>query len=51
MSDTPDSPEHFDSPTHLKTWMEAGSKPIEQWRIGTEHEKFGFHAKDLTPLS
>ncbi|MFW2437535.1 MAG: glutamate--cysteine ligase [Parvibaculales bacterium] len=51
MSDTPDSPEHFDSPTHLKTWMEAGSKPIEQWRIGTEHEKFGFHTKDLTPLS
>ncbi|MFN4287975.1 MAG: glutamate--cysteine ligase [Brevundimonas sp.] len=29
----------------LVAWLEAGSKPREQWRIGAEHEKFGF-AKD-----
>ena len=23
-------------------WFAAGSKPREAWRIGTEHEKFGF---------
>jgi glutamate--cysteine ligase len=31
--------------------LEAGSKPPEQWRIGTEYEKFGFSIKDLTPLT
>ncbi len=29
----------------LVAWLEAGNKPREQWRIGAEHEKFGF-AKD-----
>ena len=29
----------------------AGSKPREQWSIGTEHEKFGFRLDDLRPLS
>jgi glutamate--cysteine ligase len=28
----------------------SGSKPKTQWRIGTEHEKFGFNIKDLTPV-
>ncbi len=27
----------------------AGSKPPEDWRIGTEHEKFGFRLADLRP--
>ncbi len=27
----------------------AGEKPREAWRIGTEHEKFGFYWDDLTP--
>jgi glutamate--cysteine ligase len=30
--------------------LEAGCKPAAQWRIGTEHEKFGFRTADLTPL-
>lgn len=31
-------------------YLAAGSKPVEAWRIGTEHEKIGFcHAK-LLPL-
>ncbi len=31
--------------------LESGCKPISAWRIGTEHEKFGFHKSDLTPLT
>ena len=27
----------------------SGSRPREQWRIGTEHEKFGFRLDDLRP--
>ncbi len=34
----------------LKDWMVAGCKPREAWRIGTEHEKFGYRKADLTPL-
>lgn len=31
----------------LAAWFAAGCKPREQWRIGTEHEKFGFRRADL----
>ena len=31
--------EHFDQ---LAGYLESGCKPAEDWRIGTEHEKFGF---------
>ncbi|MEQ9638479.1 MAG: glutamate--cysteine ligase [Alphaproteobacteria bacterium] len=31
-------------------YLEQGCKPPEQWRIGTEHEKFGYHLDDLRPL-
>ena len=34
----------------LVEWFEAGSKPKEDWRIGTEHEKFGFIQDGLKPL-
>lgn len=33
----------------LVAYLESGSKPREQWRIGTEHEKFGFRLDDLRP--
>lgn len=36
--------------TELIEWFEAGSKPKSDWRIGTEHEKFGFTWNDLKPL-
>ncbi len=29
--------------------LAAGNKPREAWRIGTEHEKFGFRLSDLRP--
>ena len=34
----------------LVAWIAAGSKPAEQWRIGTEHEKFLFHVDTLKPV-
>ena len=39
--------ESFDE---LVTYLADGCKPPEDWRIGTEHEKFGFHTDALTPI-
>jgi glutamate--cysteine ligase len=40
--------EHIDD---LLAYMASGSRPADQWRLGTEHEKFGFTKDDLRPLS
>ncbi len=34
----------------LAGWMEAGSKPKADWRIGTEHEKFVYCRTTLKPV-
>jgi len=34
----------------LAEYLAAGCKPMDQWRIGTEHEKFGFCRDTLKPL-
>ncbi len=34
----------------LVAYLERGAKPREHWRIGTEHEKFGYSLDDLRPL-
>ena len=34
----------------LVEWIEAGCKPKNEWRIGTEHEKFGFYLKCNSPV-
>ncbi|WP_096703107.1 glutamate--cysteine ligase [Magnetospirillum sp. 15-1] len=34
----------------LVEYLESGCKPKDAWRIGTEHEKFGFSLDDLRPL-
>ena len=34
----------------LAAYLESGCKPKDQWRIGTEHEKFVFCRKALTPV-
>src|SRR5207247_2210926 len=34
----------------LVEYLEQGCKPIEQWRIGTEHEKFAFDRQTLRTL-
>lgn len=46
---------HADSPlindrADLVSYFEGGSKPIVDWRIGTEHEKFAYRRKDFRPL-
>jgi glutamate--cysteine ligase len=35
----------------LVAYLEAGCKPAREWRIGTEHEKFVFHAADYSPVA
>jgi len=37
--------------TQLIEYLESGCKPRERWRLGTEHEKFGFTVSDLKPLA
>jgi glutamate--cysteine ligase len=39
--------ESFDQ---LAAYMESGCKPAADWRIGTEHEKFGFLTDSHAPL-
>ncbi|MCX5495492.1 glutamate--cysteine ligase [Kaistia dalseonensis] len=34
----------------LVALIASGSKPEADWRIGTEHEKFGFNIADLSPV-
>ena len=34
----------------LVAYLEQGSKPARDWRIGTEHEKFGFYRRGYGPV-
>ena len=34
----------------LVAYLAAGCKPAADWRIGTEHEKFGYTLEDHLPL-
>jgi glutamate--cysteine ligase len=45
----PESP-IISSRDELVAYLEAGSKPESDWRIGTEHEKFGFYRQDHAPV-
>ena len=40
----------IESKSELLDYMASGSRPPDQWRLGTEHEKFGFTTDDLRPL-
>ncbi len=40
----------IESEQDLADWLAAGCKPAEDWRIGTEHEKFVFHTDTLAPV-
>ena len=42
-------PTPITSMRQLAEWFAAGSKPRGTWRVGTEHEKFGFRRGDLLP--
>ena len=39
------------SKSDLLAYLESGCKPRDRWRIGTEHEKFGFDLSSLAPLT
>lgn len=39
----------IESRDQLCAFLAAGEKPRSAWRIGTEHEKFGFRWEDLRP--
>ena len=41
----------IESKAQLIEWFEAGNKPSEAWRIGTEHEKFAYRIDDHAPLT
>ncbi|MDJ0920657.1 MAG: glutamate--cysteine ligase [Henriciella sp.] len=49
-SDIDESAPRISGKAELVDWFEAGCKPKDQWRIGTEHEKFGFLIDGLKPL-
>ena len=40
----------IERPEQLAEYLEAGCKPKEAWRIGTEHEKFGYCRDSHKPL-
>ena len=40
----------IESVAQLAEYMEAGNKPATDWRIGTEHEKFGWLTDSRLPL-
>ncbi|MGU9980064.1 glutamate--cysteine ligase [Phreatobacter sp. HK31-P] len=40
----------IESRDELVAWIEKGSKPKDRFRVGTEHEKFGFYRDDFTPV-
>ncbi len=42
--------EFLSTKQQLVDYMASGCKPPEKWRIGTEHEKFAYHLRDLTSL-
>jgi glutamate--cysteine ligase len=48
----PTSPKpRIGSRAELVEYIAGGGKPEADWRIGTEHEKFGFRYADLRPLT
>ncbi len=42
--------EPITDPRELVAFLEAGSKPRDAWRIGTEHEKFAYTLENGRPL-
>ena len=49
-SDIDESSARIESKSELVDYLSRGSKPMADWRIGTEHEKFGFLKEGLRPL-
>jgi len=41
---------HISTPDELVSYLESGCKPKSDWKLGTEHEKFGYTLNNLRPL-
>jgi glutamate--cysteine ligase len=41
----------IESRAQLVEYIASGARTVEKWKIGTEHEKFGFRLDDLRPPS
>jgi glutamate--cysteine ligase len=50
VADNPKSGIIVENKAQMVEYLEKGNKPAADWRIGTEHEKFGFRLDDLRPL-
>ena len=48
-SDIDEAAPRIGGKSELVEYLEGGNKPKTDWRIGTEHEKFGFRLDDLRP--
>ncbi len=48
--DTAEAKAPIESKAQLVAYLEQGNKPKSDWRIGTEHEKFGFLTDTLQPV-
>lgn len=48
--DIDESAPRIESVDEFAAYLESGNKPEADWRIGTEHEKFGFLTADNSPL-
>lgn len=44
------STKQVESRSELVEYLESGCKPESNWKLGTEHEKFGYTLDDLAPL-
>ena len=44
------NPTPVENTDQLAAYLEEGCKPPEKWRIGTEHEKFGFYQDGHGPI-
>ena len=40
----------IENKSQLIEYLASGCKPKPEWKVGTEHEKFGFHKDTLAPL-
>ena len=47
---TPAKTIQINSKQELVEYLESGCKPKSEWKLGTEHEKFGYTLNDLRPL-
>jgi len=50
MADSEDSSRPLETFEDLLPYFDAGPKPKSDWKIGTEHEKFGFYKGTHAPV-